>query len=75
MPRRGGIALVFNLGARWGWLVKATPQPLYLQERDPVSIVQEAGCAPGPVWTGAKNLAPARFDSRTAQPVASRYTD
>ena len=24
----------------------------------PVPIVQEAGCAPGPVWTGAENLAP-----------------
>ena len=28
------------------------------QERDPVPIVQEAGWAPGLVWTGAKNLAP-----------------
>ena len=25
---------------------------------DPVTIVQEAGWAPGPVWTGAENLAP-----------------
>jgi hypothetical protein len=25
---------------------------------DPVPIVQEAGWAPGPVWTGAENLAP-----------------
>jgi hypothetical protein len=25
-------------------------------ERDPAPIVQEAGCAPGPVWTGAENL-------------------
>jgi len=24
--------------------------------KDPVPIVQEAGWAPGPVWTGAKNL-------------------
>jgi hypothetical protein len=28
------------------------------RERDPVSIVQEAGWAPGPVWTDAENLAP-----------------
>ena len=27
--------------------------------KDPVPIVQEAGWAPGPVWTGAENLAPA----------------
>ena len=25
--------------------------------KDPVHIVQEAGWAPGPVWTGAENLA------------------
>jgi len=25
--------------------------------KDPVPIVQEAGWAPGPVWTGAQNLA------------------
>ena len=30
---------------------------LYLG-RDPVPIVQEAGWAPGPVWTGVENLAP-----------------
>ena len=26
--------------------------------KDPVPVVQEAGWAPGPVWTGAENLAP-----------------
>ena len=26
--------------------------------KDPVPIVQEAGWGPGPVWTGAENLAP-----------------
>jgi hypothetical protein len=36
-----------------GWVVNATPRP-----NDPVPIVQEAGWAPGPVWTGAKNVAP-----------------
>ena len=34
-----------------------TPRPLYVRERDPVPIVQEAGWAPGPVWMGAENLA------------------
>ena len=43
--------------------------------KDPVPIVQEAEWAPGPVWTGAENLAPPGFDPRTVQPVASRYTD
>jgi len=43
---------------------------------EPVPILQEAGWAPEPVWTGAKNLAPPPgFDPRTVQTVASRYTD
>jgi hypothetical protein len=29
----------FNLGARWGWVVNATPRPLYSRERDPVPII------------------------------------
>jgi hypothetical protein len=29
----------------------------YTPGKDPVPIVQEAGWAPGPVWTGAENLA------------------
>ena len=40
-----------------------------------VTIVQEAGWAPGPAWTGAENLAPTGFDPRTFQNVASHYTD
>jgi len=43
--------------------------------KDPVPIVQEAGWAPGPVWTGAENLTPPGFDPRTVQPVARHYTD
>ena len=43
--------------------------------KDPVPIVQEAGWAPGLVWIGAENLAPTRFQSRTFQPTASRYTN
>jgi hypothetical protein len=50
------------------WLA---PRPgRFTPGKDPVPIVQEAGWAPGPVWTCAKNLAP-----RTVQPLASRYTD
>jgi hypothetical protein len=58
-----------------GWVVNATPRPLYPQKREPVPIVQEAGWAPGPVWTDAKNLAALGFDPRSVQHVASRYTD
>jgi hypothetical protein len=50
------------------------PQPLSTPGKDPVPIVQEAGWAPEPIWTGAINLTPPGFDLRTVQPVASRYT-
>ena len=30
----------------------------FIPWKDPVPIVQEAGWAPGPVWTGAEILAP-----------------
>jgi len=71
-----GIALLFhNHGTKRWWGVSVTPRPLFTSGKDPVPIVQEAGWAPGPVWTGAENLAPPGFDPRTVQPVASRYTD
>jgi hypothetical protein len=54
-------------------VVIATPLPLYYRERDPVPIIWESGWVSRPVWTGAKTLAPLGFDSRTFQPVASRY--
>ena len=44
---------------RW-WGVSVTPRPFITPEKDPVRIVQEAGWVPGPVWTGAENLAPHR---------------
>jgi hypothetical protein len=34
---RKGIALLFNLGAVWGWIVNAKPRPLYTR-KDPVPI-------------------------------------
>ena len=42
---------------RWGrW---SAPRPgRFTPGKDPVPIVQEAGGAPGPVWTGAEYLAP-----------------
>ena len=72
-----GIALPFHdHGTRRGWGVSVTPRPFFTAGKDPVPIVQEAGWGPGPVWTGAENLAPPPgFDPRTVQPVASRYTD
>jgi len=39
------------------------PWPLYLRERDTVPTVQEAGWAPGQVWTVAENPASTRIRS------------
>jgi hypothetical protein len=66
MAHRGrrGIALLFlDHGTRRGWGVSVTPWPLFTPGKDPVPIVQEAGWAPGPVWTGAENLASNRIQS------------
>jgi len=56
-------------------MVSVTPRPHLTPGKDPVPIVQEAGWASGPIWTGAENLAPPGFDPGTVQPVGSRYTD
>jgi hypothetical protein len=54
-----GIALPFHDHfTRRGWGVSVTPRPLFTPGKDPVPFVQEAGWAPGPVWTGAENLVP-----------------
>jgi len=51
-----GIALFFhNRGTRRGWVVSSTPRPQFTPENDTVPILQEAGWAPGPVWTGGKS--------------------
>ena len=45
-------------------------------EVDTVPIVQEAGRASRPVWTGAENpYPPLGFNPWTVQPTASRYSD
>jgi hypothetical protein len=57
-----------------GW---STSRPgRFTPGKNPVPFVLVAGWAPGPVWTGAENLASHKgFDPRTVQHVASRYTD
>jgi len=70
-----GIALLFHdRGTRRGWMVSSTPRPHLTPGKDPVPILQEAGWAPGPVWTGGK-FRPPGIRSRTVQPVVRRYTD
>ena len=59
-----GITLLFlDHCDRRGWGVSVTPQLLFTPGKDPVPILQEAGWAPGPVWTRAENLAHTRIRS------------
>jgi len=47
-------------GGRW-----STPRPSHSGlAKDPVSFVQEAGWASGPVWKGAENLKPTGCNAR-----------
>jgi len=51
-----GIALLFHdRGTRRGLVVSSTPRPHFTPGKDPVPILQEAGWALGPVWTGGKS--------------------
>ena len=61
-----------NLGGRWGWTVNSMPWPLY-----PLAILQQTGWAPGPVWTGAENLASSgiRSPNRPARIVIAIPTE
>jgi len=66
-----GIALLFHdRGTRRGWVVSSTLRPQFTTGKDPVPILQEAGWAPGPVWTGGKSR-PHR-DSIPDRPVRSQ---
>ena len=52
-----GIALLFHdRGTRRWWVVSITPWPHFILGKIPVPILQEAGLAAGPVWTGGKTL-------------------
>jgi hypothetical protein len=51
-----------------GWMVNATPRPLYPRKTDSVAILWEAGWTPGSVWTGAENLAPTGIRSPARSP-------
>ena len=51
-----GIALLFHdSGTRRWWVVSSTPRPHFTPGKDPVPILQEAGWAPEPLWTGGKS--------------------
>ena len=51
-----GIALLFHVrGTRKWWVVSSTRRLHFTPGKDLVPILQEAGWAPGPVWTGGKS--------------------
>ena len=51
-----GIALLFHdCDTKRRWVVSSTPRPHFTPGKDLVPIVQEAGWASGPVWTGGKS--------------------
>jgi len=52
---RGTALLFHDRGTRRGWVVSSTPRPHFTPGKDPVHILQEAGLAPGPDWTGGKS--------------------
>jgi hypothetical protein len=52
---RGTDLLFHDRGTRRGWVVSTTPWPHFTPREDPVPILQEAGWAPGPVWTDRKS--------------------
>ena len=51
-------------------MVSSTPRPHFTLRKDPVPILQEAGWAPGPVWTGGK-FRP-HWDSIPGRPARSQ---
>jgi hypothetical protein len=59
---KGTLYSFFNLNSRWDkW---STPCPsCFTPKKDLVRTVQEAGWTPGPVLTGAENLAPTGIQS------------
>ena len=64
------IALLFHdCSTRSGWVVSSTPRPHFTPGKDPVTILQEAGWAPVPVWTGGKTRR--HRDSIPDRPVRS----
>ena len=65
---RGKALLFHNRGTRRGWVVSSTPRPRFTPGKDPVPILQEAGWAPGPVWTGGKISSQPGFDHGPSSP-------
>ena len=66
-----GIALLFHdRGTRMGWVVSSMSRPHFTPGKYSVPILQEAGWAPGPVWTGGKSRP--HWDSIPGRPARSQ---
>jgi hypothetical protein len=64
-------ALLFHdRGARRGWVVSSTPRPNFTPGKDQIPIVQDAGWAPGPVYTVGKSRH--HRDSNPERPARSQ---
>ena len=72
-----GIALPFpDHGASRVWGVSVTDRPIFTPGKDPVPIIQEAGVDHRAVLDRCGKSRPLQgFDTRTVQPVTSRYTN
>jgi hypothetical protein len=57
-----------------GWVVKATPRPLYPRGNRPGTNFIGGWVGPRTGLDDAENLTPLGFDPRSVQPVQSRYT-
>jgi hypothetical protein len=64
-----------DIGARCGWVVNATPRPLYPPERPAIHYIGGWMCLRAGLDVRKKSLPPPEFDPWTVQPVASSYTD
>ena len=61
---RGAALLFLDHGTRRGDRSASRPGRFLPPGKDTVPFVQEDGWAPGPVWTGAENLAPTGIQSQ-----------
>jgi hypothetical protein len=64
-----------SLRGQAGWVFNDTPQQLYLRERDPVTVVHEAGWESWSVWKVRKISSPPGFKPRIVRPASSSYSD
>jgi len=65
------IALIFNLGARWRWVVNATLWPLYPRERPGTHSIGGWVGPRGGLDGCGKSCPPPAIDSRTVQPFTA----